>query len=138
VENQQPANSYCGAPGATVTSTITAIDWSGTEHDFISKSAAYCNDTQLPVNGCFLSPDGTLMACNDSTSQAVDLLSANGATRGLGRKYVVLGWIDADHFLVQVDAGTIGVVSTPGGALSTLRLDHADQVSLAGPLPGAL
>jgi len=136
-EDQQ-ANGGCGNLNGSDTYTITAVDWTGREHDFFSKATNTCGGIASPVNGCNLSTDGSLMACQDSTSQAVTLLRPDGSTHSLGRKYAVLGWIDSNHLFVEVDASTLGVVLTDTGALTSIALEHADQIAMETPLPGAL
>lgn len=132
-ESEQPQSS-CGG-----TFTISAADWTGAEHDFISKTTtSSCGGNVLPVSGCYLSPDGTVMACADSTTSAATLLTVNGSTHNLGRRYNILGWIDGSHFLGEVDASTLGVITAPTGALNSLAFDHADQVDMVTTLPGSL
>jgi hypothetical protein len=129
---------YGDCTGSTDSFTITAVDWTGHEHDFLTKSASSCSNLQQPLNSCFLSTDGRLMACRDATSQAVTLLNPDGSTRSLGRKYDVLGWIDAGHLLVDVDPNTLGVVTAGTGSLLSIPTQHADQIDMVGTLPGAL
>jgi hypothetical protein len=123
---------------ATETYTMTGVDWSGKEHDFLTKTQNMCSGNGLPVSDCFLSTDGDLMACQDNTSQAVTLLRSDGSLHSLGRKYNILGWIDGSHLLVNVDASTLAVVATDTGGLTSISIAHADQVDMATTLPGTL
>jgi len=115
------------------TNTISRADWTGAEQDFLTKTAGPpgCNSA-LPVNNCYVSPEGTVMACTDNTTQATTLLISDGTRQNLGRKYGVLGWLDGTHFLVNVDSNALGVVTSPGGALTRMPADHADQVTMVG------
>jgi hypothetical protein len=76
------------------------------------------------------------MACQDVTSGALTMLSNQGKLRSLGHKYTVLGWIDNAHLLVELDASTLGVLSTADGTVVRLAQADADQVDMAGTLPG--
>ncbi|HKR98898.1 MAG TPA: hypothetical protein VJU79_05230, partial [Candidatus Dormibacteraeota bacterium] len=122
------------------TNTWSRADWDGSEQDFLTTtiSEPACSGGGAPVFNCSVSDDGTVMACTDNTSQATTLLLSNGTRQSLGRKYNVLGWIDGNHFLVEVDASTLGVVTSPGGTLARVSLDHADQVGMISSLPGSL
>lgn len=127
-----------GCNTGSETWTITNVDWTGKEHDFITKTNTGCAGYGLSINGCYLSPDGALMACQDSVSNAVTMLKPDGSTHSLGRKYNIQGWIDATHLFVEVDANTLGVVDIDTGALTTLAADHADQIDMVTALPGGL
>ena len=78
------------------------------------------------------------MACNDSTSHALTLLARGSSPHNLGRRYNVLGWIDATHLLVDIDTKSLAVVDTASGTPVTLALADADKVEMAGTVPGAL
>ncbi len=130
-ENEQPLNS-CGG-----TYTISRADWTGHEQDFTSKNAgASCNGNPLSVNDCYVSQDGTIMACSETGTGAADLLLSNGVTQNLGRKYTTLGWIDGRHILYEVDPSTLGVVVSPSGELTSIPFEHADHVAMVTTLPG--
>jgi hypothetical protein len=135
-EENESTDRSC-TPGATTTYTVTAVDWAGSEHDFLTKKLANCGNDQFPVNDCFLAPDGQTMACRDSTSQALTMLRSNGSLRNLGHKYDVLGWIDAAHLLVDLDSSTLGVLGVDGTQPS-VPFEHADNAEMDGTLPGGL
>jgi hypothetical protein len=127
-----------GCNGGSQTWTITQVDWTGKEHDFISKTQAGCTGNGLTLNNCYLSTSGSLMACLDSVSNAVTMLKPDGTVHSLGRKYNILGWVDATHLFVDVDASSLGIVATDTGALTSISIAHADQVGMVTGLPGAL
>ncbi|MBV8929736.1 MAG: hypothetical protein JO152_11490 [Mycobacteriaceae bacterium] len=123
------------------TQTDMAVDWSGAEHDFLSQTHIMCcaldGAHDLPTD-CYLAPDGAQMACLATSNQSVVLLQPGGKTQNLGRRYTILGWIDATHLVVTVDPSTLGVLDTSNGVVSTLSLANADKVSLEATLPGGL
>jgi len=121
------------------THTISAADWRGGEHDFASKSNSPTCGTDssgLTVNNCYLSPDGTVMACTDTTTNAATLLLANGTNQNLGRRYNILGWMDANHVFCEVDAKTLGILRSDTQELTTIPFDHADQAAMVAAFPG--
>jgi hypothetical protein len=113
------------------------VDWTGKEHSFLRKAGPeYEGD--LGVNNCSASPDGARMACSSSTNNVLTLLDAHGVTTDEGRRYGILGWIDAAHLLVDVDAANLGVLSLDGGKLTAVALANADKVIMVTALPGGL
>ena len=129
-----------GASGAYrgETDTVEALDWTDTAHPFLS--FANGNGSEAPVDqNCYLSPDGSQMACTASSNGALTLVSSGGTTTNTGRTYNgILGWIDAAHLLVEVDPGDLGVLDPSTGLLTTLAIPQANQVEMVATLPGAL
>jgi hypothetical protein len=113
---------------------ILAVDWS----NHVTSVVTADKTGQLPVNACFLAPGGAQMACTDNTTQAVTLVAHGASPRSLGRRYSVLGWMDATHLLVDIDSKTLAVVTTSSSAIVNLTLADADKVAMAGVAPGAL
>lgn len=79
------------------------------------------------MNGCFLAPDGNRTACADNSSQALTLLTPDGKTRNLGRRYNILGWIDATHLMVGIDSSTLAVLDVDSAAEIRVPLAQADK-----------
>jgi len=117
--------------------TLSWDDWSGTEHTFAT-SQQTTGPSSITVGNCSLDVTGSRMACGDNSSGALTLLTPDGKTHSLGRKYGILGWMDDGHLFVQVDPSTLGVVNVDSGALTSIPFDHADQVSMITTLPGSL
>jgi hypothetical protein len=113
---------------------ILAVDWTGHDSTLVSADKT----GQLPYSNCFLAPGGTQMACSDSTTQALTVVAHGKSPHSLGRKYSVLGFMDANHLLVDIDTKTLAVLDTGTGAAVNLTLADADKVGLAGAAPGAL
>jgi hypothetical protein len=120
------------------TESIVAVDWTGTSTTF----------TQFPTNegygntelyNCFLSADGSRMACTAGSNNALALLSSGGTITNTGHVYnSILGWIDATHLLVEVDSGDLGVLDPDTGVLTSVAVAQANEVSMAATLPGSL
>ncbi|HEY8675164.1 MAG TPA: hypothetical protein VIO13_04270 [Candidatus Dormibacteraeota bacterium] len=119
------------SPDGANTCAIAAVDLNGIHHSFMSSPCAQINGN-LSLTNCFLSPDGTRMACQSSSNFALVFLSSSGATHNLGRRYNVLGWIDASHLMVQVDTTTLAVLQADTGAVTNVTLTGADQVTMDG------
>ena len=117
---------------------IYAVDWKGTERSFADVKSTNGAGTPLPVHSCFLAPDGSRMACADNASQALTLLTPDGKTRNLGRRYNILGWIDATHLMAGIDSSTLAVLDVDNGAEIRVPLAAADKVTMVSALPGAL
>jgi hypothetical protein len=113
---------------------ILAVDWSGAN----AKLATVNANGQLPAYNCFLAPGGGRLACNDSTTDALTIVAQGSSPHSLGRRYNVLGWMDATHLLVDIDTKSLAVVEASTGTAITLALSDADKVQLAGTVPGAL
>ena len=120
------------------TDAMMSVDWSGTEHSYLSLTSTVCCSASIPLTGCLLSVDASRMACVGSSNAAVTLLSKSGSTHDLGRRYALLGWIDAGHLLVGVDTNTLGVLQPDTGTLTTLALASADKTTFGADLPGDL
>jgi hypothetical protein len=121
------------------TDSVEAVNWTGTATTF----------TQFPTNqgyggnnelyNCFLSPDGSRMACTAGSNNALALLSSSGTITNTGHTYdSILGWIDATHLLVEVDSGDLGVLDPDTGVLTTVAVAQASSVSMVATLPGSL
>jgi hypothetical protein len=113
---------------------ILAVQWSGQWTPIVSADKT----GQLAYGGCFLAPGGTQMACTENTSQALTILARGAAPHNLGRRYNLLGWMDATHILVDIDSKTLAVVSSATGAGVNLPLADADKVTMASTAPGGL
>ena len=126
--------------GATYTDELLAVDWTGTEHKFVEKVTPDCctSDPSVQLRQCYLSPDATQMACVANANQSLTFVHSNGSTNDSGRRYTVLGWIDGGHLLVDVDAGTLAVMSPSGGGVLTLAISDADKMAFGSALPGSL
>jgi hypothetical protein len=120
-----------------ITDNLEAIGWDGTATAF----------TQFPGGGqgnnelydCFLSPDGSRMACTANSNNSLALVSSGGTITNTGHQYdSILGWIDATHLLVNVDSGDLGVLDPSTGSLTTLPVTQAGDVQMVATLPGAL
>ena len=61
------------------------------------------------------------MACNAAGSQALTILARGATPHNLGRRYNVLGWMDATHLLVDIDSKTLAVLTPPPAAPSPSR-----------------
>jgi hypothetical protein len=120
------------------TDAMMSVDWSGSEHAYLSLNSTVCCSASIPLTGCLLSVDASRMACVGSSNAAVTLLNKNGSTHDLGRRYALLGWIDAGHLLVGVDTNTLGVLQPDTGTLTTLALASADKTIFGANLPGDL
>ena len=118
--------------------TIYAVDWTGKERTFADAKFTNGAGTPLPVSSCFLAPDGNRMACADNSSQALTLLTPDGKTRNLGRRYNILGWIDAAHLMVGIDSSTLAVLDVDRSAEIRVPMTQADKVTMVSALPGAL
>lgn len=117
-------------------SSIYAVDWLGKERTFVTASNSSVLGIQ--VEGCYLSPDGSRMACIAFQDGALALLTPDGKTHSLGRKYTILGWIDTTHLLVDIDSTSLAVLNPDSGAVTAIPLPQADKVEMDGTLPGAL
>jgi len=125
---------YYNDPNATNAGYMLAVDWTG--H---STTLATADKTgQLPYGDCYLAPGAAQMACSANGSQALTLISAGASPHNLGRRYNVLGWMDATHLLVGIDSKTLAVLTTTTGAAVSLALADADKVDMAGTDPDAL
>ncbi len=125
---------YYNDPNATNAGYMLAVDWTG--H---STTLATADQTgQLPYGDCYLAPGAAQMACTANGSQALTLLASGAAPHNLGRRYNVLGWMDATHMLVGIDSKTLAVLTTTTGAAVNVALADADKVDMAGTDPGAL
>ena len=120
------------------TDSMMSVDWTGAEHSYVSLTSTTCCSASVPLTGCQLSIDASRMACLGSSNQAVTLLNRNGSTHDLGRRYSLLGWIDAAHLLVGVDGNTLGVLQPDSGTLATVALASADKTTFGAGLPGTL
>jgi hypothetical protein len=122
---------------ASSSDTLMIVDWKGNEHQV--KSVRTCC-SELGLQRCFVAPDGAQLACTSTVSQSLVWVRSDGATTNSGRRYSVLGWIDATHLLVDVDSSNLGVVfvSASDGSLVEVPLAGADQVAFATALPGSL
>jgi hypothetical protein len=119
------------------TDSVEAVDWTGTATSFIQFPTNQGGNNEL--YGCFLSPDGSRMACTAGSNNALALLSSGGTITNTGHQYAnILGWIDATHLLVDVDSGDLGVLDPDTGVLTSVAVPQANQVSMAATLPGAL
>jgi hypothetical protein len=117
---------------------MMAVDWSGAEHSYLSLTSTTCCSASISLTACQLSVDASRMACVGNSNAAVTVLNKNGSTHDLGRRYALLGWIDAAHLLVGVDSNTLGVLQPDSGALTTLALAGADKTTFGADLPGDL
>lgn len=122
-DNSQPPPSTC---------TVAAVDLRGGHRNFQSGPCQ-----SIPAAGCFLSPDGSRMACTSSSTQALGFLSSGGSFHSLGRKYTILGWIDPAHLMVGVDTTTLGVINADTGAETKLTVTAADQAQMLGVVGAA-
>ncbi|MBJ7609037.1 MAG: hypothetical protein JF887_06355 [Candidatus Dormibacteraeota bacterium] len=122
-DSSQPPPSTC---------TVAAVDLRGGHRNFQSGPCQ-----SIPAAGCFLSPDGSRMACTSSSTQALGFLSSGGSFHSLGRKYTILGWIDSTHLMVGVDTTTLGVINADTGAETKLTVTAADQVQMLGVVGAA-
>ena len=129
-----------GASGAYSgeTDTVEALDWTDTAHPFLS--FANGNGSEAPVDqNCYLSPDGSQMACTSSSNGALTLVSSSGTATNTGRTYNgILGWIDAATCSSRSTRGTSESSTRPPGLLTTLAVPQANQVEMVATLPGAL
>lgn len=120
-------------PSGPSVGTIFAVDWIGHHHVFAARDSSAAN----ALNGCFLSPDGSRMACISNDNQAIELLGPGGGITDLGFDYRILGWLDATHLLVAVDVQTLGVVAVDRGSTRLLPFS-TDTIEFAGTLPNPL
>ncbi len=114
---------------------LLSVDWSGRVTIFANGDK---NNGQLPFGSCSLAPGGAQMACTDATSQALTIVAPGRPPHSLGRRYNVLGWIDATHLLVDIDSNTLAVVDTGTAQAVDIVVANADKVQMAGTEPGAL
>ena len=124
-------------PPGVAENEIYAADWTGAERTFVDVKSTN-GGAPLSVSGCFLAPDGNRMACADNSTQALTLLTPDGKTSNLGRRYNILGWIDAGHLMVGIDSSTLAVLDVDSGAEIRVPLAQADKVAMVSALPGAL
>jgi hypothetical protein len=105
--------------------TVGKTDWNGRAHPFISNTG---RGTLQTPRGCFLSPDGSRMACigNDTTGAICLILTLDGGTQTLGLRCEAIGWIDSTHLLLQLG----------DGALSMENLLSHHLISIPAPLAG--
>lgn len=115
--------------------SVLAVAWSGQWTEVLNADKT---GGQLAYGGCFLAPSGAQMACTENTSQALAILARGAAPHNLGRRYNMLGWMDATHILVDIDSKTLAVVSTDTGAAVNLTLTDADKAIMVMTEPGAL
>jgi hypothetical protein len=128
-----------GYPSGTSTDTLEAVDWTGQPKVFESWNATGYGQTNGPdVQGCYLSPDGTRMACTSTSNRALTMVSSSGTETSEGHIYAILGWIDAGHLLVGVDDANLAVLDPDTGAVTTVPLAEANEVEMAAVLPGGL
>ena len=121
------------------TDSVEAVGWTGNATTFTQFPANQGYGGNNELDGCFLSPDGSRMACTAGSNNALALLSSGGTITNTGHEYSsVLGWIDATHLLVEVDSGDLGVLDPDTGVLTTVAVTQADQVNMVATLPGSL
>ncbi|MDQ6847814.1 MAG: hypothetical protein M3019_09595 [Candidatus Dormibacteraeota bacterium] len=125
---------YYNDQTATNAGYMLAVDWTG--HSITLATAD--KSGQLPYGDCYLAPGATQMACTANSSQALTLIAAGASPHNLGRRYNVLGWMDATHLLVGIDSKTLAVLTTTSGAAVNLALADADKADMGGTDPGAL
>ena len=118
------------------TATIMDVDWKGAEHTF--KSVTQDGSATLGFSSCYIAPDGSRLACQADASGIVTLVDRKGGRHDLGRRYTVMGWIDASHLLVDIDANTLGVLQPDMSTVISVALAGADKTTFAGALPGGL
>jgi hypothetical protein len=118
--------------------SMYAVDWAGVERSFFDKTTSNGPDGGFPASNCSLSPEGSRMACTDPQSNTLTLLTRDGKTHSVGRRYEILGWIDATHLLVDVDSMSLAVLSPDGGAETAVPMAQADKVEMRATLPGSL
>ena len=124
--------------GATTTDTMETVSWTGAKAVFVTHTTTGNAGTALLLENCFLSPDGSRLLCESNTNQSAELVSPSGTITSLGRKYTLMGWIDATHFLVELDSTHLGVLEPDSGTVTPVSLPNADQTTMAGALPNAL
>lgn len=113
---------------------ILTVQWSGQHTTLVNAD----KNGVLPYGDCYLAPGAGQMACTANSSQALTLIAAGAPPHNLGRRYNVLGWIDATHLLVGLDSKTLAVLTTTTGAVVNLALPDADKVDMGGSVPSAL
>jgi hypothetical protein len=113
---------------------IAAIDWTGRETTFLNGDS----HGQLLYGNCTLAPGGLQMACTEDSTAALTFLAPGASPNNLGRRYNVLGWVDASHLVVDIDSNTLGVLASDTGNVTTLAVTNADKVGMTGTMPGAL
>jgi hypothetical protein len=123
---------------AAATISVESVSWNGTATTFTQFSVGASESWEL--SGCFLSPDGSRMACTAGSSNALALLSSSGTVTDTGHQYQsILGWIDPTHLLVYVNDKNLGVLDPDTGSLTTVVSSQAgDPYQMMATLPGAL
>jgi hypothetical protein len=111
---------------------LDAVSWTGAARRFDTCTTQQSTNGGLDENTCFLSPDGSRMACTGYPSGSLSLLKPGSPLHSLGRKYTVLGWIDASHLMVDVDSATLAVVNVDTGVATTVAVPAADHVTMQG------
>ncbi|MDQ2960308.1 MAG: hypothetical protein M3R48_04570 [Candidatus Dormibacteraeota bacterium] len=126
---------------STQTSTsschIDAVGWTGSARRFDTCTTQQASNGGLSENTCFLSPDGSRMACTGAPSGSLSLLKPGTPLQSLGRKYTVLGWMDNSHLMVDVDSATMAVVNVDSGVATTFAVPSADHVTMQGVVGAA-
>ncbi len=106
-----------------------SVDWAGKAHTVLGTGS-------IPVNNCFLAPDAAALACSDNLTEVLAIVSANGTTKNFGRRYTVLGWVDAKHLIVDIDATNLGVLAIDTGEVVPVPFADASNAQLATTMPG--
>jgi len=137
---QSPADDVIPV-GLTTSSGVACLDYAG-GYGVSAWDGRRTVFSRLPRSyraHCYSAPDASKIACSgqEDPVQSTLVINRDGSTRGLGGRYSVLGWMDADCVLVSLGRHALGVVETDGRLMATLALDDADQASMVGVLAGS-
>jgi hypothetical protein len=101
-------------------------DWNGASRSIIGDAGC---------GGGALSPDGSLIADCQGNPRTVSLVARDGSTKATAIQATPLGWIDRDHLVARLDAGS-SLVVVDVRSLTQTQVGTAGF--FAGSVPGGL